>query len=94
MAGPSSETNLQTYNKPEVASHYAALECLTPCERLLFGSFIKPGGVILDLGVGGGRATTSGVERAYLAMNILNPATASLRIGTITYSPSVDDRVS
>jgi SAM-dependent methyltransferase len=57
MAGPSSETNLKTYETADVASHYASLSYLAPCERLLFDSYIKPGSAILDLGVGGGRTT-------------------------------------
>src|SRR5947199_304932 len=39
--------NLQVYNKSEVASHYAVLSYLTPCERLLFDLYVKPGGVFL-----------------------------------------------
>ncbi len=67
------ETNLQIYEAPAIASHYASLEYLTPCERLLFDSYIKPASKILDLGVGGGRttawlsrraATYIGVDRA------------------------------
>ncbi len=49
--------NLRTYRVPEVASHYAALNYLTPCEQLLFRTHIKPGIAVLDLGVGGGRTT-------------------------------------
>jgi ubiquinone/menaquinone biosynthesis C-methylase UbiE len=49
--------NLRIYGIPEVASHYAALHYLTPCEKLLFQSYIKPEMSVLDLGVGGGRTT-------------------------------------
>ena len=49
--------NLQVYNNLEVASHYAVLSYLTPCERLLFDLYVKPGAAVLDLGVGGGRTT-------------------------------------
>jgi SAM-dependent methyltransferase len=61
MAGRSTETNLKVYGAPQVVSYYASLDYITPCERLLFDSYIKPGSGILDLGVGGGRTT------AYLA---------------------------
>jgi ubiquinone/menaquinone biosynthesis C-methylase UbiE len=57
MATRSAETNLHTYDGAEVAAHYASLNYLTPCERVLFESFIPPGSSILDLGVGGGRTT-------------------------------------
>src|SRR5437879_11346536 len=58
MPGLNAETNLQTYDAPDVAAHYASLDYLTPCERLLFDSYIKPGSAILDLGVGGGRTSS------------------------------------
>jgi SAM-dependent methyltransferase len=57
MAQPMRETNLDTWNKPEVASYYSALNYLTPCERLLFDEYLREGMEILDLGVGGGRTT-------------------------------------
>jgi len=53
----SRDLNLLAYNAPEVTAHYAALNYLTPCERLLFDAYLRPGMAILDLGVGGGRTT-------------------------------------
>jgi SAM-dependent methyltransferase len=52
-----SAANLEVYNRPDVAAHYAVLDYLTPCERYLFELYIQPGAAILDLGVGGGRTT-------------------------------------
>jgi SAM-dependent methyltransferase len=51
------DPNLATFNSPEVTSYYSSLNYLTPCERLLFDEYLRPGMAILDLGVGGGRTT-------------------------------------
>jgi SAM-dependent methyltransferase len=64
MMGRSSDTNLQIYNAPQVAAHYAALDYLTPCERLLFETYIPTQSDVLDLGVGGGRTTAFLAQRA------------------------------
>jgi SAM-dependent methyltransferase len=55
--GGQEDPNLHVYNTSEVAAHYAALDYLSPCEKLLFNEFLKEGDAILDLGVGGGRTT-------------------------------------
>lgn len=47
----------QFYNSPEVTAHYAQQRYITPCERLIFATYIKPGMAILDIGVGAGRTT-------------------------------------
>jgi len=72
MTDLSIKRNLQIYNAPEVAAHYAALNYLTSCERLLFETYLPPGCAILDLGVGGGRTTPYLSERAahYVGVDI------------------------
>jgi len=55
------QTYLSVHNTPDVASYYAAMRFISPCEKLLFDKYIPAGSAILDLGVGGGRTT------AYLA---------------------------
>jgi SAM-dependent methyltransferase len=64
MTGRSAATNLETYGAPDVVAHYAMLEYLTPCERVLFETYIPAGSAILDLGVGGGRTTPYLADRA------------------------------
>ena len=56
--------NREIYNRPDVASHYADLDYLTPCEQFLFDLYIKPKTSVLDLGVGGGRTTPYLAQRA------------------------------
>ncbi len=64
MIDRNASSNLQAYDAPDVAAHYAALKYLTPCERTLFETYIRPGSAILDLGVGGGRTTPYLASRA------------------------------
>jgi ubiquinone/menaquinone biosynthesis C-methylase UbiE len=64
MTDRSAGTNLEIYDAPDVAAHYAALDYLTPCERMLFETYIPRGSTILDLGVGGGRTTAYLANRA------------------------------
>jgi len=51
------DKNLKAYDRADVAAHYASLDYLSDCEKMLFDTFLKPGDAILDLGVGGGRTT-------------------------------------
>jgi ubiquinone/menaquinone biosynthesis C-methylase UbiE len=53
-----SPANLEIYDNPRVASHYASLKYLTSCERMLIDRHVPRGAAVLDLGVGGGRTTT------------------------------------
>jgi SAM-dependent methyltransferase len=69
---PTAESNLQTFDAPHVASHYASLSYLSPCEQLLFESYVKPGSSILDLGVGGGRTTGWLARRASKYLGVDN----------------------
>ncbi len=71
MTGSDRAANLSVYRAPEVVAHYASLEYLTPCERFLFETFLKPGIALLDLGVGGGRTSRylSGVASYYAGVD-------------------------
>ena len=71
MDSRSPAINPYTYGNPGTVAHYAALDYLTPCERLLFATYIKPSSAILDLGVGGGRTTPylSGMAARYIGVD-------------------------
>lgn len=66
-----SDPNLTVYNSAEIASYYASLSYLSPCERELFETYVKPGMAVLDLGVGGGRTTAflSSVASRYVGVD-------------------------
>jgi SAM-dependent methyltransferase len=75
------DPNLLTYNAPEVAQYYAGLNYLTPCERLLFETYLQPGIAILDLGVGGGRTTAflSAIASRYVGIDYAPEMIAACR---------------
>jgi len=52
------------YNDPATAADYGREEYITPCERLLFSTYLRPGMAILDIGVGGGRTSHCLAENA------------------------------
>jgi ubiquinone/menaquinone biosynthesis C-methylase UbiE len=76
-----SDPNILTYNAPEVAQYYASLKYLTPCERLLFETYLQPGIAILDLGVGGGRTTgfLSAIASRYVGIDYAPEMIAACR---------------
>lgn len=51
------EKIFEFYNSREVTTYHAQQQYITPCERVIFETYIKPGMAILDIGVGGGRTT-------------------------------------
>ncbi len=57
FSGTDETINLSVYRKPEVVACFTSLDSLTPCEKLLFDTYLKRGSALLDLGVGGGRTT-------------------------------------
>lgn len=82
MTGRSSDMNLQIYERQDVAAHYAALDYLTPCERLLFETYIPKGSAILDVGVGGGRTTSflANLASRYVGADYAGPMVDACRI--------------
>ena len=76
LAQPHAEEIFKHYNSPAIAAGYGHQEYITPCERLLFSTYISPGMAILDIGVGGGRTSQ------YLARN------ASRYVG-VDYAPEM-----
>jgi SAM-dependent methyltransferase len=75
------DPNLAVYNAPEVVAHYTALDYLTPCEQVVFQTFLRDGMAVLDLGVGGGRTTPylSSIARCYVGVDYAEEMVASCR---------------
>jgi len=71
----------RVFNQSGVAEYYASLNYLTPCEQLLFDEYLRPGMVILDLGVGGGRTTAhlSSIASRYVGVDYANEMIARCR---------------
>jgi ubiquinone/menaquinone biosynthesis C-methylase UbiE len=80
-SGRPEDPNLRVYNKAEVAAHYASLNYLSLCEKVLFDEFLKRGDAILDLGVGGGRTTPylSGLASRYVGVDYAPEMIAACR---------------
>lgn len=75
------DPNILRYNARDVVEYYAALNYLTPCERLLFSTYLRPGMAILDLGVGGGRTSAylSSAAGRYVGVDYASGMIASCR---------------
>ena len=75
------DPNISTYNAPPVVEYYAVLNYLTPCEQLLFDTYLRPGMAILDLGVGGGRTTAylSSIAARYVGIDYASEMIAACR---------------
>jgi ubiquinone/menaquinone biosynthesis C-methylase UbiE len=75
------DPNIHTFNEPEVVDYYASLQRLTPCEKLLFDSYLERGMAILDLGVGGGRTTSylSSIASRYVGIDYAEEMVAICR---------------
>lgn len=59
------DSNLNTYNSPEVISWYANLNEITPVEKYLFDSNkdLLSKASVLDIGIGGGRTTSYLIDK-------------------------------
>lgn len=81
MSSHHQSAHLEVYNTPEVVAQYAGMDSLSNCELALFESYLKPGMVILDLGVGGGRTTPylSGVASRYVGLDYSEGMIATCR---------------
>src|ERR1700727_1555697 len=82
MSAADHTKNLGVYRAPEIVAHYACLNYLTEAERLLFETHIKPGAVLLDLGVGGGRTTPhlSSIASTYVGIDYSEEMIRACRI--------------
>lgn len=82
MSAAGHTTNLGAYRVPEIVAHYASLDYLTSAELLLFQTYIVPGAVLMDLGVGGGRTTPylSSIASTYVGVDYSEEMIRACRI--------------
>ncbi|MGI9104582.1 MAG: class I SAM-dependent methyltransferase [Terriglobales bacterium] len=91
--GPTAETPVSNYDRPEVVEQFSRSVELFDCERYAFDKYIPRGKRILDLGVGAGRTTVRLTEgaAAYVGIDYAPNMIAACRKRFPQYQFQVDD---